>query len=87
MPDSGNTTYWGEVITFCTSLFGFALISTKMKGRQDTKIENIEGKIVTQDRRIDSRVHVNDFKNLEKNMGTEFSHVKEALERIEEKIK
>ena len=78
-----NPSYWGEIITFLTTVTGFSIVSLRLKGRQDTRITSNEKDV---EELKGNRVHVSDFQNLEKTMDREFGHVREALKRIEGKL-
>lgn len=78
-----NLSYWGEIITFLTTITGFSIVSLRLKGRQDTRITASEKDV---EELKGNRVHVNDFQNLERTMDREFGHVREALKRIEGKL-
>lgn len=88
-----NATFWGEALTFLGTVTGLSIIAFKIKGRQDERMSNVESDIKKQEKRVDGRVHINEFNNLKETMdrefshvGAEFSHVRETLKRIEGKL-
>lgn len=91
MPDSGNTTFWGYFLTAIGTMSGAFMVTAKIKGAQDAKItgidkgltdhkKDVDAKFDAQGKRIDSRVHVNDFNNLKETVDTGFDNLKTIME-------
>lgn len=80
-----NNSFWEMLITGVAALGVNIAVLFRVKGASDVRIKNIEDDMERQDKRIETRVHTNDFESHKKLIETKFEYIAQSLDRIEKK--